>query len=461
MIVHLRDLGVLKHADVQLGRLTIVCGGNNTGKTYATYALYSFLDYWRDAYAVPIPSVLVDELYTRGTVSLLLDDYLVRSQEYVDEACEAYQRRLATVFAAPKERFRAARFRIELEPGEVRPKPTYERRMKSANSELFVLSKAAGAASLVVTLLVERDQVLLPREVVARIMGMALRDVLFGSLFPRPFISCAERTGIATFRKELNFARNRAMEELARADKDVDVFELLTKVYDDYAYPVKSGVDFARQLESFRKDTSFIAEEHAEVLEAFGDIIGGELLVTDTDELNFVPRGTKLRLTMDESSSAVRSCLALGFYLRHVAQPGDLLMVDEPELSLHPANQRRVARLLARIVNLGVSVFLTTHSDYLIRELNTLILLRGDRPHLKRIAEAERYGPAELLDPADVRVYIAGRATVRQDGKQRASSCQTLTPAEVSPDRGIAAPSFDQTIDDLNRIQDEIIWGAD
>ena len=81
-------------------------------------------------------------------------------------------------------------------------------------------------------------------------------------------------------------------------------------------------------------------------------------------------------MTMDESSSAVRSLLDIGFYLRHVANPGDLLMVDEPELNLHPENQRLIARLFARIVNLGIKVFITTHSDYIIKELNTLIMLK-------------------------------------------------------------------------------------
>jgi predicted ATPase len=44
-------------------------------------------------------------------------------------------------------------------------------------------------------------------------------------------------------------------------------------------------------------------------------------------------------------------------------------MVDEPELNLHPENQRRVARLFARLINLGIKVFITTHSDYIVKEL--------------------------------------------------------------------------------------------
>jgi predicted ATPase len=43
MKIKIKNLGVLKQAEFTLGDLTIICGGNNTGKTYATYALFGFL----------------------------------------------------------------------------------------------------------------------------------------------------------------------------------------------------------------------------------------------------------------------------------------------------------------------------------------------------------------------------------------------------------------------------------
>ena len=44
MKIEVNNLGLLKHAEFSLGDLTIICGGNNTGKTYATYALFGFLE---------------------------------------------------------------------------------------------------------------------------------------------------------------------------------------------------------------------------------------------------------------------------------------------------------------------------------------------------------------------------------------------------------------------------------
>lgn len=38
---------MLDEAEFEVGDLTIICGENNTGKTYATYSLYGYLDFMR------------------------------------------------------------------------------------------------------------------------------------------------------------------------------------------------------------------------------------------------------------------------------------------------------------------------------------------------------------------------------------------------------------------------------
>ena len=41
-----KNLGPIKHAELELGDLTIIAGRNNTGKTHLAYALYGFLKRW-------------------------------------------------------------------------------------------------------------------------------------------------------------------------------------------------------------------------------------------------------------------------------------------------------------------------------------------------------------------------------------------------------------------------------
>jgi predicted ATPase len=61
----------------------------------------------------------------------------------------------------------------------------------------------------------------------------------------------------------------------------------------------------------------------------------------------------RVKLEIGESSSAVRSLLDLGFYMKHIAKPNDLLIIDEPELNLLPENQRLITQVLANLVNIG------------------------------------------------------------------------------------------------------------
>lgn len=462
MKIAIKNLGAIKQAEFTLGELTIICGGNNTGKTYATYALFGFLSFWRDAFSIKVPDGDIRRLLNEGSIELDIQDYIGNAQTILKNGCKAFTEQLPHVFASSDKHFSESQFSVDLDSSDIQPIPTFERTMGAAKTQLFSISKKTDSPLVTISLLVEKEKVRIPQEVISRIIGDALKDIVFGHLFPHPFIASAERTGAAIFRKELNFARNRLLEEMSSMEKDINPFELLSKVYTDYALPVKSNVDFTRQLEELARKDSFIEKEYPEILNDFTDIIGGDYLVTKNDELYYVPKGNKrIKLTMDESSSAVRSLLDIGFYLRHVATPGDLLMIDEPELNLHPENQRRVARLFARLVNIGIKVFITTHSDYIIKELNTLIMLNQGGERLRALAERESYRDSEMLNPDKVRVYIAEEALIRLDGAQRKTKCQTLVQADIDNKLGIEARSFDKTIEDMNRIQEEIVWGGD
>ena len=136
-------------------------------------------------------------------------------------------------------------------------------------------------------------------------------------------------------------------------------------------------------------------------------------------------------------------------------------MIDEPELSLHPENQRRIARLFAKLINLGIKVFITTHSDYIVKELNTLIMLNHDKSHLKRIAEEYGYQKSEFIKADQVKVYVAEKALMPlEKGQQKRRRAYTLVPADIEPEFGIEVRSFDKTIDAMNKIQRDIVWGA-
>ncbi len=457
----IKNLGPLKQAEFELGELTIICGNNNTGKTYATYAVYGFLSEWRNIFSIRVPEKNIRQLLTEGTTELDIQTFVNDAQNILKKGCESYTKRLPDVFASSPQYFTKSEFQVHLNKSDIQPISKFERTIGATKSQLFSISKKQDQSEITISLLVEKEKVRIPNELINRVISDALKDIIFGHLFPKPFISSAERTGAAIFRKELNFARNRLLEQMSM-DKDVNPIEYLHKAYSDYAVPVNENVEFARHIEEISKNTSFISKEYPKLLDEFSDIVGGNYTVTKNDELYYIPNSNKrMKLTMDESSSSVRSLLDLGFYLRHVAQPGDLLMIDEPELNLHPENQRRVTRLFSSLINIGIKVFLTTHSDYIIKELNTLIMLKQDKAYLKKISADEGYRVEELISVDKIRVYIAEKSKILLDKNKNKTQVQTLIAADINPELGIDARSFDTTIEDMNRIQEAIIWGDD
>jgi hypothetical protein len=454
MKITLKNFGPIKQATFAPGDLTILCGGNNTGKTYATYALFGFLSYWHDNFSVPIKDEDIQRLMNEGAIEMNLQHYFDSALAILENAYENYTKKLPEVFAASEKNFKENQFRATIELESIRPKMNFEQSFGSAKSQILTVSKLDDSLSVNFSLMSEKKSIRFSQTFISRIVGHALKEVVFGDLFPYPYLASAERTGAAIFRKELIPFRNRLLEEGSMSG---DMNPLA-----DYSLPIKLNVEFMRLLEEFSKKDSFITKEHPVILDDFADIIGGEYLVSENDELYFVPTGKRIKLTMDESSSAVRSLLIIGFYLRHVAAPGDMLMIDEPELNLHPENQRRMARLFSRLVNLGIKMFITTHSDYIIKELNTLIMLNHDKPYLKKIAEREGYKQDELLSADKVRVYMAEEESAEKpDGSRRKTKQYTLTEAGIDPELGIEVRTFDRTINDMNQIAEDIVWGGD
>ena len=448
--IELKNLGILKHAEFSLGDLTLICGENNTGKTYADYALYGFLNSWRKHISFPVNDDHVQNLLANIVMKIDLTEYVERADQMLADACEQYTNQLDTVFAAPKDRFRNSEFHVQTDALDDILNKEYQKTIEFHKMPTFHYFKKKESEELTVyrsMSMVYGEEVgaLAIEEAIRSIVG----NVIFSDSLPNPFISSVERTGASIFRSELDFARSHRREIVGRAIQR-------------YPLPVEASVDFARDLRYVARRHSFITKEHPEILADFADIIGGDYTIMQDDQLYYTPKGTQDKLTMIESSSTVRSLVDTGFYLRHVAQKGDLLMVDEPELNLHPANQRRIARLFARLVNLGVKVFITTHSDYIVKELNTLIMLNHDKPHLKRIAEENDYRQSELIRSDQVKVYMTQEALVPlEEGQKRRRRGLTLVPADVDRVLGIEAPSFDETIDEMNEIQADIVWGAE
>ena len=460
MNISVENLGAIRSAKFTLGELTILCGKNNTGKTYLTYALHGFLYFWRRRFIAHVSNRNIESLMREGTIKFDISELVKTAPGILKQASAEFAQELPHALAASEKRFADSEFNVSIDPKDLSRRSTFDGKVDMAERQLLVISKKADSETVEISLLIEdeaeRDEV--PRELIRLSIGRALKDIVFQNLFPRPFIACTERTGIAVFGSELHVAWRKMLDQIASRTRGSGPRDVIPGAEDSYAFAIKANMEFMGNIKEKARRDSFIAKKHPEVLADFEDIIDGKYVVTDKGVF-YQPKGKRFLLTINESSSTVRAMLDIGFYLRHVAQPGDILMVDEPELNLHPENQRRIARLFARLVNAGIKVFASTHSDYIIKELNTLVMLRQKDKRLSALAKRKHYKDSELLDPKDLRVYIAKEALVLLKGRRRRTRFPTLVSVKVRPETGAGVDSFDETIEDMNQTQAEILWG--
>lgn len=467
MKLRIENLGILHQAELELGDLTIVCGKNNTGKTYATYALYGLVKLWRRLAIQLMPEHPRRELAETGATVLNLEDALFNKwSTHIEAIANRYKSMLPAVLAADPERFVDTIISLDVAPPlEVLAAAIEGTKGRSGRSDEALLSykKAAGSPLMTFTLFKESREAL-SADAIDAIVNEVLQDYFFAPIFPDVFMASTERTGAAIFQGELNFSRTRLLEALAVSidgNRKLNARDVLPAIFDEfnprYAFPVRDNVDFINQLGSLASQKSPLTQNHPDILIDFQDILGGEYKVSK-NLVYFVPKKGKMKLSLGESSSAVRSLLGIGFYLQHQAKEGDLFMIDEPELSLHPENQRKVARLLARLVNLGIKVFITTHSDYIAKEINTLSLLARDKsPHF---AQKFGYRENEALDGDKIKLFIADSTKAKKAGdSSRTMNVNVISMVQPLDDGGFEWPTFDPAIEEQSRVQHEI-WEA-
>ena len=117
-------------------------------------------------------------------------------------------------------------------------------------------------------------------------------------------------------------------------------------------------------------------------------------------------------------------------------------------VNLHPNNQILMGRLIALLVNAGVKVFITTHSDYIVREIGNCIILNQLKSEQIAMLKKYDYNEHYKLDCKKVRAYIA-----KYDKKTKKN---TLNPVEITQENGIAMETFNETIDTTAKIDQEI-----
>ena len=445
--IDFENLGNISKGSATLNNFTIFSGENNTGKTYAIYAIYSLLD--KDfEYKLKEITPIIDKLYIDGLYELDLKVFFDENYKKMKvEVEKAFSKSLYLLFSAKEDEFEKSKVKFTLDENIIKDKLIkigHRSNLSIGKKDKIVFEAIKDENSSILKLVLLDDS--FPKSIIIDKLKTILSRFVFNNLFSNSFLLPAERTGLNLFYEELNKERTAMLHHFSN-DK-INTMELIKDlIISKYPQPIADYIDFLNDLKNLKKLNSEFKDLALEIQK---NILHGKYRV-EKDGIYFLPYkkdsnkdnfNTKISLHL--ASSTIKTFFSLVFYLEHSAKKGETLIIDEPELNLHPNNQRKIAKILAMISNRGVRVILSTHSDYFLREINNLIMLKDDFKSKQEIMNKYGYSENMLISAENINAYLFDK--------------NRIIAMELDNKEGIIAKTFDDVINNLNSSSDDIYY---
>lgn len=163
------------------------------------------------------------------------------------------------------------------------------------------------------------------------------------------------------------------------------------------------------------------------------EIISGEIKVVSLEKFalpEIVYNFENTQIPLHRASSTISELAPLFIYLKYIVRLPGVLIIEEPEAHLHPLNQSKLAKLLVKLVRSGLYLIITTHSEYLLGQINNFISLSKIPENLRK----EKYRSEDYLNIDEVSAYV-----FEYDEKSKGYIIKEL---EITEEDGISEEEF-------------------
>ena len=422
MKIKLWNLGSIKEAEVDLRPLTVIIGPNNSNKTYIAYSIYGLWINQLDGFY--FSSEILEKIEFTNQAdhwSLKIDRhfYDVISEIVQKSASEFSGIKLQSFFQDSSGKiFEKTKFSIEISEDDIKTAiekvlaDTIEYRGSLASLGIKKIERSENNNEILFYQEKE-DKINNYKDIVFLNFVAAVVKFSFSDALPLP----AERNAFINTYKMLGNRRYKLLKgnqrELLtqgrinrRINRDRQL-ELLKEQGDiRYPQPVEDFLDFLTDIELENKpdpiaknknDFQKLADQIEKYIQNNNKTIFKKTKFGGREIKVSVKRS--LEIDLYNASSSIKQLAPLLLYLRYRAKSGDFLVIDEPEMNLHPESQVKLLESLAILVNLGVRILLTTHSPYLMAHLNNIV--NGNHQNPELLAEQ-----AKLLYLQDSRAFL-------------------------------------------------------
>jgi hypothetical protein len=442
MKITIKNFGVIKHASIDTTRpINVFCGLNSTGKTYLTYLLYY---------------IFSDDSYVG------LDDYdsIIEKRESDNSLTFVYNRELLNkflLFVGKKARkdlpvifgisddeadelFKDFSLKLFISEDEFRKQSKFSLKMKAFlngyNFLFFFNSKEK------VVKISKEDTKEISNDDFKKIWNFLLCQAIRRlSCMPsaKSWMLTVERHAIYTFGKEVINSRSQ-FDDFYFSD---DIYTLSEFGPRSYPLAIRRSLKYAKDIDNIKK-TKGNYYDLAIALEK--ELLHGSLETSKSGSIE-LHLGNNVILPIQVTSSLVKSLANLIICLKYQASFNDIILIDEPEMNLHPANQIFIARIFGELINKGLRLIISTHSDYIIRELNNLVMLSNTSKEYQEGISSMGYRTTMMIKPNMLGAYMFKYENDRV----------VVDKIDVTKE-GFASLSIDDTIDALNENSESIYY---
>ena len=416
MKIKFSNLGSIQETELDLRPLTVIIGPNNSNKTYIAYSIYGL---WQSA----AKTIRINEIQNldfreeqEGNWSIPIDEKL--SEFFIkdaEETAKKFQGSLLESFFqdSSSKLFSQTSFEMIIDTQDVRKAIDQLIQQEVFSLEPFfstdgISLKISDENNFLVFQLQSKNKeesinfrkLFLFHRSPEIVFIYLFKQALFSNSLPLP----AERNAFINTYKMLGNRRYKMLKETQRelfsiSGSSTRQLDLLKEQGDiRYPQPVEDFLDFLSdiELQEIPKTNSSNKNE----FQKLADEIEKQLQNKNKTNLKPTKLGGKeikvlvkkgLEIDIYNASSSVKQLAPLLLYLRFRASKGDFLVIDEPEMNLHPESQAKLLEALSILVNLGVRIFLTTHSPYVMAHLNNLVNGNHENPEILKRQSSSLY----------------------------------------------------------------------
>lgn len=119
--------------------------------------------------------------------------------------------------------------------------------------------------------------------------------------------------------------------------------------------------------------------------------------------IDYNPEGTDKRVPLYIASSIVSELSPLLLLFKSEIN-FKTLIIEEPEAHLHPELQQKMAQLIINLVNMGTTVWITTHSDTILQHFNNMLKLKKNKRSTE-LMDRYSYTKKDLLKSDKISMY--------------------------------------------------------